>query len=1170
MHVLRLPITLTMFNGKKVDEKITHAAVISLRLGEHRERLIALVYNNIKWPLILGMPWLEKHYSIINFGTKQLIFTTPCVHQGHCPQDTIVPYHQPQATALPKPERLLKPPTPESSPTDFKNPVQIRAAAFILAARQKGSEVFSYSLRYLDRALDTGSVNDLREQQTTFRCGNAAIVVDKNTDPREILPQRYHEFLDVFSRAKANTLPPHRDDDHSIDLLPGRQPPYSKIYPMSREKLETLRDHLTKELDKGFIRISKSPAAAPVIFVKKANGDLRFCVDYRGLNDATIKNRYPLPLISETLDRLSKARFYTKLDIISAFSKLRIKEGDEWKTAFLTRYGLFEYTVLPFGLCNGPASFQSYINKALQGLLDEICTAYMDDILIYSRTKDEHRKHVAEILLRLRQFGLQVDITKCEFEVTSVKYLGLIITANGIQMDPAKVAAIQDWPSPQSAKDIQIFLGFANFYRRFIPKYSKLARALTELTKKDAKFSWSSECESSFFRIKLEFNEGRILAHFDPDRLTVLETDSSNWANAAVLSQYDDYKILRPVAFMSRKLLPAECNYEIYDKELLAIVKAFDHFSAELQSLQDPVQVVTDHKNLEWFTTTKKLSQRQARRSEFLSQFRFKIDYRPGRKGGKPDALTRISTDRPQTEDDPRHQHQYQQLIKPSMILRPVQTDTEDDPLSAERWRTANQEDLTVRRIRKRLQDDETTDDELQLPDCKLTEFGFTYNGRQFVPADLRLAMMKHFHENPLYGHRGANGLFSLIYREYWWQEMHKDTGKYTRGCQSCGRNNPSTQRPYGLLHPLAAPERSFRHLTMDFIGPFTPAKTNEKMRYILHVVCRLTKRTWAIATQSMDATETANSFLHYVFRMTGLPDSITSDQGSSFISQVWQNLCKRLDIKHNLSTAYHPQTDGQTERANKTLEVYLRHYVNYHQDDWPEWLPLAEFSINNHPSATTGVSPFFATYGHHPRMAFEPQTSFEGTRIISQFADDMNDVQLKCRESIDRAQAFQSSYANEKRLPAPLFQAGDRVFLDVRNLARERPTAKLDHIRAGPYSILRMKTPLVAKIDLPPTARIKNDFHVSLLRPYSKDAYPEQQQTEPPPLYVDNDAIPVYETEEIISSRYRWRRLEYLVKWTGYEHPTWQPHWDLTDTQELIDNYHTTHPQAPGPALTI
>ncbi len=392
---------------------------------------------------------------------------------------------------------------------------------------------------------------------------------------------------------------------------------------------------------KGFIRESSARCAAPLLLAAKPGGGIRICQDYRGLNSVTIKNRYPLPLIRETLDALCNAKFYTKLDVIAAFNKLRIAEGHEWKTAFISRFGLYESLVMPFGLCNAPASFQHYINHALYDLLDKTCTAYLDDVLVYSRTRKEHREHVREVVDRLIQAGLQVDIGKCEFETPSTKYLGLIITTDGIRMDPDKVKTIVEWEAPATVRELQRFLGFANFYRRFIRDFSGICRPLNDMLRKNAPWQWNTKQQEAFEDLKRTFIAAPVLAYFDYDRKTILETDASDWASGGVLSQYDDEGLLRPVAYFSAKHSAAECNYEIYDKELLAIIKSLEEWRPELQGCGSEFEIITDHKNLEYFTSTKTLNQRQVRWSEFLSQYNFRIVYRPGSKAVRPDALSR-------------------------------------------------------------------------------------------------------------------------------------------------------------------------------------------------------------------------------------------------------------------------------------------------------------------------------------------------------------------------------------------------------------------------------------------------------------------------------------------------------------------------------------------------
>ena len=527
---------------------------------------------------------------------------------------------------------------------------QINAAAFTMLARRGTCEIFSVTMADIEKAL----------------------APKPDVDPKTLLPKELYKFLPVFSKQESDQLPPHRVYDHNLVLEPNSKLPTSSLYGMSQGELQVLRKYLDDHLQKGFIRPSSSPVASPVLFVKKPGGGLRFCVDYRGLNNITVKNRYPLPLIRETLNRLSRAKYFTKLDVIAAFNRIRIKDGQEWLTAFKTRFGLFEYLVMPFGLANAPSTFQHYINDVLFEHLDRFCTAYIDDILIYSDSLGEHKEHVRQVLAKLQAAGLQIDITKCDFYVQEVKYLGLIVSTSGIKMDPAKISAIVDWPTLRSVKDVQAFLGFANFYRRFIYGFSRIVRPLHRLTRKDVNFEWTAKCQEAFDKLKTAFITAPILAHFDPDLECIIETDASDFVTAGVMSQRGPDGILRPVAFFSQKHSPAECNYEIYDKELLAIIRAFEEWRPKLEGSGMPVQVLTDHRNLEYFMTTKTLTRRQARWAEFLSQFNFKIQYRPGRLGTKPDALTRRSGDLPLGEGDSRLKYQNQVLLKPEYLSEEV------------------------------------------------------------------------------------------------------------------------------------------------------------------------------------------------------------------------------------------------------------------------------------------------------------------------------------------------------------------------------------------------------------------------------------------------------------------------------------------------------------------
>src|SRR5436190_1033665 len=341
--------------------------------------------------------------------------------------------------------------------------------------------------------------------------------------------------------------------------------------------------------------------------------------------------------------------------------------GEEWKTAFRCRYGLFEYTVMPFGLCNAPGTFQHYMNDTFREFLDEFLVVYLDDLLIYSDTLKEHKRHVRKVLERLRDAGLYLKPSKCVFHVQEVTFLGFIIGPDGVKMDPAKVEAITSWPTPGSVHDIRMFLGLANFYRRFINKFSRIVVPLTNLLKKGKKFIWDESSKKAFERLKTAFTTAPVLRHFDPLLTCVVETDASDRAMGGAVSQLGPDGMLHPIAFFSRKFNDAELNYEIYDKEMLAIVETMDRYRYYFEGLGHKTTVYTDHRNLLWFTETKVYNRRQARWAEKLSRFDFIIKFRPGKEGGKPDALSRRPDYMPQGED---------RDARETTFLKPDQVDT--------------------------------------------------------------------------------------------------------------------------------------------------------------------------------------------------------------------------------------------------------------------------------------------------------------------------------------------------------------------------------------------------------------------------------------------------------------------------------------------------------------
>ena len=1197
---LAKPRPLRGYDGQLAGRPITHAIYPSLDIEGHTEVTVPMLITRLgNHKVILGKPWMNTNGILLDMRQDKLIFprdqqplANPKDHEEVLPKTTyVIPARRTiPVTILQRPLIASPPPQPPDveAPLPLLKPIKkptqldiapISAGAFYkwssCWAKAKGAHCFSLTISQIDKMLLAKSADG---QDPDKAVDLAEISTQTSEDIRKKLPSEYHDFLDVFDKSKADILPPHRSYDHKIELEANERPPHSRIYPMSGEKLQKVREYLEENLQKGFISPSTAPYASPVLFVQKPNGGLRFCVDYRKLNAITRRNRYPIPLIDETLARVVGCKYITKLDIIAAFNKLRMHPDSEEYTTFVTSLGAYKYHVLPFGLTNGPSNYQHYMNDVLFDFINKFCQAYLDDILIYSKTKKDHVNHVRLVLAKLRQAGLQVDIQKCEFHVQETAFLGVILSTEGLQMDPKKIQAVTDWPIPTTLKQVQGFIGFCNFYRRFIKDFSKIVRPMMSLTHKDTAFNWSPNCQSSFGKLKDKITSAPVLRHFDRSKKAVLETDSSDYVNGGVLSQEDEQGVLHPVAFYSKNMLPAECNYEIYDKELLAIIRCFEHWRPELESTDIPVEVITDHKGLEYFMSTKELSRRQARWSEKLAEYNFKIRYRPGRKNERADALTRMPGSTPESQDDERVKYQQQTILTPDrLVIAEIDDDTEKS--IHQKVLDANRSDENCSTYRKAIQEKRTGCPGVSLQNCSVRDGVLYKQDVLWVPNDERLLaeLIGEVHNPPASGHPGINRTVDLLRRHYYWPGMQKEVLRFVRNCHTCQRSKAPRDKYNGLLHPLSIPDERWRDISIDFV---TGLPEVDGRNAILTVVDRLSKERHYIACTASDegtsAESTAELLIEGVFRLHGLPNTIVSDRGPQFTSDIWKSFCKRLNITSKLSTAFHPETDGQTERANQDVERQLRTYCSYMQNDWLQWLPIAEFADNNATSATTGLTPFFANKGFHPRMSFGPDpTTYDSTRARLQaakaedIAGTMSRVLEYMRTGAETASKRMAEHTNKTRKDV-IYRAGDLVFLSSRNITTARPSKKLDDKMLGPFKVIGRKGHSY-ELQLPATMKIHNVFHPSLLRKAAEDPLLGQKTAPPQPIIVDG--TDQYEVDDILDAKLIRGRLKYRVKWRGYEDRDLD--WYNADDGEfdsaadVVAEFHKKNPWKPGPATT-
>jgi transposase InsO family protein len=1152
-NLVRTPIGRTEAKGiGKGTVAVDSFVSFDMDIDGHKEHVFAYVLEDIMgYDVILGRPWMDLQDVVMETRRKRLFIRSSGVRV--------------RASSAYRKARM-----------DIR---QIGAAAFSMygrAHKKKDTgrviEMFSASMADIEKALRP----------------------KVKTDPLTKLPVWLKDLVDAWLPSPEGELAPHRPGvDHKIELIKdadGKKPevPWGPLYNMSREELLVLRKTLTELLDKNFIRVSGSSASAPILFVKKPGGGLRFCVDYRALNVITKKDRYPLPLIHETLQRIGKARWFTKMDVSAAFHRIRIAKGHEWMTAFRTRFGLYEWLVTPFGLANAPSTFQRYINWVLREWLDDFVTAYMDDVLVYSSgSKKEHRSHVRQVVQKLHAAGLQLDIDKCDFEVTSTKYLGFIVDANkGICMDPEKVKAITDWVTPSSVRGVRGFLGFANFYRQFIENFSDIVRPLVDLTKKNTSFIWNVDADKAFHQLKASFVSAPVLVQFDPDRETVLETDASGWCTGGILSQRGDDGELRPCAFFSKKNAPAECNYDIHDKELLAIVNCVREWEDWLSAIGS-FDILTDHRNLAYFLTRRRYNERHMRWYETLAAFTFTIKYRSGQQNNGADALSRREQDLPANVDDSRIAARQIQILqedgKGNLKISPKdqigvaaqELVSECPPTDADTarffethlnqlWTEAPLADPTWPDIinaitTKAPRFPPALNLKISMSEVTTDASGHPqFRGRRWVPAyePLRTKLIEAAHVPLLNGHPGKHTTYDTLARDFFWPGMNADVKRYIRNCDTCRRIKPWRDGKHGLLKPLPIPLRPWTNISCDFIGMLP---NSDGYVWAMVVTDRLSKTIIIEPLSNIEALTVAHALIRRVYSQHGLPASMISDRGPQFVKEVGREMARLLQIEQRLSTAYHPETDGGNERANTEIEVFFRAYAAKFQTTWAQLCPAAEFAINTRPSSSTGVSPFFVTHGYEPNKLLQQPGATASTsptlneRQAQQIVSKLREVSEWAQAHMAEAQQRQETYANKGRRPAPAYKEGDLVWLNLKNAKVVGEMKKLDWKHAK-FRIVKVVGTHAVRLAVPPG--IEPTFHVSLVRPAADDPFPSQRQEDWQPEGIITDEGEEWEIECIVGEfqqkRGRGHRQMYLVKWVGYEEPTAEPRANLEDTTAL------------------
>ncbi|QRW07203.1 Retrotransposable element Tf2 protein [Ceratobasidium sp. AG-Ba] len=961
------------------------------------------------------------------------------------------------------------------------------------------------------------------------------------------IPEEFMEFIDVFSEELFKKLPEHRSFDCNIDFVEGSDlPKLAKVYPLSPIESRTIKEFIDQELADGKIRPSKSPIASPCFFVKKKDGSLRLVTDYRKINNITIPDQFPMPLQVELVDQVKNAKIYSKLDLRWGFNNIRIKEGDEWKTAFRTAYGIYEDLVMPFGLKNAPAVLQRMMNDIFRHLLGVTVVVYMDDILIFSEKEEDHAEHVKEVLKILRENNLYAKLSKCEFFVKKVIFLGLVITPEGISMEEEKIKAIMEWGAPRKIKEVQAFLGFVNFYRRFIAEFSKIARPLHDLTKKDTKFEWTQECQQAFEEIKKRVSQDPVLIHPNPDKPFILETDASGIAIGAILSQRGEDGYLHPVAYLSKSYNDAQRNYDTANKELLAIVESLKHWRIYLKGTISPVTVFTDHRNLERWKNAETFNRRHARWHMELASFNFEFHYRPGKMSNKPDALSR------------RHDHEDipnpQQIMINAERFKGFKANIEIDIISMIREGLSADKSLTTLIASTKKKEDLPPSIRKQYDKYEWKEDLLWYEGRIVIPEnkEIRLAILEMHHDNPIAGHQGQARTLELISRRYYWPAMKQQVNRFVETCEICQRSKG--HKHYAPQKPLPIPQKPWEDIAYDFI---VKLPESQGMDSILIVIDRFSRQAHFIpCLESTNAEGVADLFIKEVWKLHGLPKTTVSDRGPTFNSQFLKALYAKLGINPKFSTAFHPETDGITERTNQWLEGFLRSFCNYRPDDWVQWLPIAEFCHNNQVNSATGKTAFETIYGLHPRW------DLVDLEVNAPNAADMAD---SMQEIWDEVVASMEFYRSKESDPKREYKVGDKVWLVGQNITTRRPSKKLDNKKLGPFVISEKISSHAYRLELPKTMRTHNVFHINLLAPFTEDKDFHRRQARPPPI-VTEEGEEEYEVDHVVACEQRKNGLYYQIRWKGYDliEDTMERAEKIAELPQIMEDLLKRHPKAP------
>ncbi|CAN6198913.1 unnamed protein product [Urochloa humidicola] len=912
------------------------------------------------------------------------------------------------------------------------------------------------------------------------------------TDTLDVLGLLLQEFADLF--ATPTGLPPPRPFDHRIHLLPDTPPVAVRPYRYP----QLLKDEIEKQcktmLEQGIIRASTSAFSSPVLLVRKSDGTWRFCVDYRALNAKTVRDLFPIPVVEELLDELKGAIFFTKLDLRSGYHQVRMHVDDIHKTAFRTHHGHFEFLVMPFGLTNAPSTFQALMNEVLKPFLRRCVLVFFDDILIYSRSWAEHIQHVRAVFTVLREHGLVLKQSKCSFGEQQVRYLGHVITNDAVAMDTEKIAAVQAWPQPRSVRALRGFLGLTSYYRRFIHNYGVIAAPLTALLKREA-FRWSAEATAAFEALKHALTTGPVLQLPNFEQPFVVDCDASGSGFGAVLHQEQG-----PIAFFSKQVAPQHAKLAAYERELIGLVHAVRHWRPYLWAREFIVR--TDHCSLKHLLDQRLSTIPQHTWVSKLFGYHFQVEYKPGKQNAAADALSR--------------RDEHEPGMRAHAISRP------EFQLFDEFRREA---ESLPEVVAKRQEITEGTAGAA----WSVVDGLVMHQGRIFIPTSSSLwpQVLDAAHGA---GHEGVQKTLHRLRASFYSPHASKLVREFVKGCMVCQRNKTEHLHPAGLLQPLDVPSSIWSDIAMDFVEGFPKVGGRS---VVLTVVDRFSKMAHFVPLgHPYTALSVAQAFFDNIVKLHGLPCSIVSDRDPVFTSALWTELFKLSGVQLRLSSAFRPQTDGQSEVTNRVLGVYLRCLAGDRPRSWLRWLPWAEFCYNTSYQSSLQTTPFKVVFGRDPPALLSYEAGAARVAAVDKQLLHRDEFLAEIRERLLQAQDYMKA-SHDKSHRELEFSVGEWAWLRLHNRSavaiKDKSSSKLAPRYYGPFLVTEKIGAVAYRLRLPPKARIHDVFHVVFLKKFEGSA--PASITPLPPL-VHGRAVPV--PAKVVRAKPAGNSWDVLVQWEG------------------------------------